>query len=235
MIYRLLILAVLACAASVGPVQADDRQSETVSAVDAYFKLSDQFRLFTTASLTQSLSEGTSDGEFGAYLDLVALRPIILDALFEDLDWERNRYLRGRVGFAFGGIHEGLAQSNGATDKSFVAELTGRYPLSSDFWLVMRGRTDLRELHGDRSNRYRVRLGIEKAYTVLGTRVAPYARAEVLYDTRFDVWNRQIYQIGAEVTLTPRFRIEAYYALQNDTHTSPAHLDRLGLVLKYYR
>ena len=234
--YRLLmILALSICAAFAGPVRADDRQSQTAPEVDAFFKLSDRFRLFTTASLTQSVSEGTSDGELGAYLDVLALRPIIREALFDDLDWERNGYLWGRAGLAFSGIHEGLALSNGYAEKSFVIELTGRYPMSSEFWLVLRVRTDLRELHGDRSNRYRVRLGIEKEYTVLGKTVVPYARVEFLYDTRFGVWNRQEYQTGVEVTLTQRFRIEPYYAFQNDTRTSPAHLDTVGLTLKYYR
>jgi hypothetical protein len=70
---------------------------------------------------------------------------------------------------------------------------------------------------------------------VLGKTIIPYARVEFFYDTRFDALSRQTYQAGVEVALSERFRIESYYAFQNDTRTSPAHLDRLGLVLKYYR
>jgi hypothetical protein len=231
--YRIL-LALSACVALAGPVRADDRQSETVPQLDAYFKLSDDFRLYTTASMTQSVSEGTSDGELGAYLDLLTVKPIILDALLDQLDPERNRYLWGRVGFAFSGIHEGLALSNGYSERALVIEATGRYPLASEFWLLVRVRTDLRELHGDRSNRYRLRFGLEKGYTLLGMTMTPYARVEFLYDTRFDAVTRQIFQAGVEVRLSPQFRIEPYYAFQKDTRTSPAQLDRLGLVLKYY-
>jgi hypothetical protein len=226
--------ALAACVAFAGSVLADDRQSETVPQVDAYFKLSDDFRLYTSASLTQSVSEGTSDGEFGAYLDLLTFKPIILDALLDQLDPERNRYLWGRVGFAFSGIHEGFALSNGFSEKRLLIEATGRYPFSSEFWLVLRAQTELRELSGDRSNRYRVRLGVEKAYTILGMMAVPYVRAEFLYDTRFNALSREIYQAGVEVRLSDRFRIDPYYAVQNDSRTSPAHLDRLGLVLKYY-
>lgn len=232
--YRLFMSTLLTCIALSGPARADDdRQSETVPEINAFFKLSDRFRLFTAASLTQSVSTGTSDGEIGAYLDVLSL-PIIREVLF-NLDWERNQYLWGRVGFAFSGIHEGLALSNGYSEKRFVVELTGRYPMSSYFWLVIRARTDFREFQSDRSNRYRVRLGIEKQYTVLGKAVIPYANAELFYDTRFDALSRQLYQAGVEIELTQRFRIEPYYAFQNDTRTSPAHLDRVGLVLRYSR
>ena len=234
-LYRLLISTLLTCAVFGGPAWAgDSRQSETVPEVDAFFKLSDRFRIYTMASLTQSVSEGTSDGEIGAYLDVLAIRPIIRRPL-ANLDWERNQYLWGRIGFALAGIHEGLALSNGYNEKRLVVELTGRYPMSSDFWLVIRARSDLREIQGDPSARLRVRFGLEKQYTVFGKTVVPYARAEFLYDTRFEALNRQLYTAGAEVELTRRFRIEPYYQFQNDTRTAPAHLDRVGLILKYYR
>ena len=88
---------------------------------------------------------------------------------------------------------------------------------------------------GERSNRYRFRVGVETEYTVLGRKVVPYAHAEILYDTRFDAWSRQIYQVGVEIGLTESLRIEPSYAFQIDTETPPTHLDRVGLSLKYYR
>jgi hypothetical protein len=231
---RRFVMALAVCVAFAGPVPAHERQSETVPQVDAYFKLSEEFRLYTSASLTQSVSEGTSDGGAGVFLDLLTFTPIILDALLDQLDSERNRYLWGRIGVTVSGIHEGFALSNGFSEKSLVIEANGRYPLSSEFWVVFRARTDLRELNGDRSNLYRVRLGVEKSYSVLRMTMIPYARAEFFYDTRFNAVSREIYQTGVEVRLNQRFRIEPYYAFQNDSRTSPARLDRFGLVLKYY-
>lgn len=232
---RPLLLALCACTALSGPALADDeRQSESVSELDAYVRLTDRFRLFASASLTQSLSEGVTDGELGAYLDVLSIKQIFPDRLL-DLDWARNRYLWARVGYSFGGIHEGLRLSNGYSDKTLVAEVSGRYPFSFGFIVVTRGRIDFRTLSGERSNRYRFRLGLEKEYTVLSRPLVPYVRAEFLYDTRFDAWNRQIYQIGAEFGLTDRFKIEAWYAFQIDTGAPPTHLDRVGLGLKYYR
>jgi len=57
--------------------------------------------------MTQSLTEGVSDGELGAYLDVLSIKPIYLERLL-DVDWARNRYVWARVGYGFGGIHEGL-------------------------------------------------------------------------------------------------------------------------------
>jgi hypothetical protein len=230
-----LLLTLLACMTFPTPVFADDeRQSETVPEVNAYIRLSDRFRLFATASVTQSLTEGPTDGEIGAYLDFLSLRPIFRERLF-DIDLARNRYLWGRIGYAIAGIHEGLRLSEGYSETRFVAELSGRYPISRGFWILTRARIDMRTLSGERSNRYRFRLGLEKEYTVLGRALIPYVRAEFLYDTRFDAWNRQIYQIGVEIELTQRFRIEPSYAFQIDTATPPTHLDRVGVVLTYHR
>ena len=230
---RLLIMC--ACASLAGPALADDdRQSETVPELNAYFRLSDRFRLFAAASLTQSLTEGVGDGELGAYLDVLSIKPIFPEQLL-DVDWARNRYVWARLGYAFGGIHEGLQLRDGYSEKQFVAELSGRYPISLGFWVLTRARIDLRTLSGERANRYRVRLGIEKAYTVFGREVIPYIHAEFLYDTRFDAWNRQIYQAGVEIELSQSFRLEPWYAFRIDTAASPTHLDRVGLALKYYR
>jgi uncharacterized protein DUF2490 len=231
--HRLLLSALFACAALVGPARADT-ENETFTEVDGYFKLSDRFRLFTSASLTKSLNEGATDSDLGLYLDVLALRPIFGGRLI-DADVARNRYVWGRIGFAFGGAHEGTDLNVGYKERQFVFELYGRYPISEGFWVESRARFDERTLSGARANRYRVRLGLDKQYTVLGKDVIAYVRTEFLYDTRFNALNQQTYQVGADIELTERFRIEPYYRFQNDTAVEPAHENRFGLVLKYYR
>ena len=202
---------------------------------NVFIRMSDRFRFFGAASLTQSLTEGVTDGELGAYLDVLTLQPDPSEDII-DADWARNRYLWGRIGYAIGGIHEGLHLDQGYSEKRFVLELSARYPVSSSgLFAVSRIRWDARTLDGERSDRYRFRLGVEKEFTVFNRAVVPYANAEFFYDSRFDAWSRQVYQVGIEVELLEHFRLEPYYAFQIDTGTSPTHLDRFGLVLKYYR
>jgi hypothetical protein len=205
-----------------------------VQELNGLFRLSDRFRLFVAASVTQSLSEGKTDGELGAYLDLLSFTPIFSERLF-DTDWTRNRYVWGRVGFAFGGIHEGLELRTGYSEKRYVAELSGRYPVSTSFWLLTRARIDLRELDGERSDRFRLRFGMEKEYTIFGRAVVPYASAEFLYDTRFDRFSRQMYELGVDIQVTTRLYVEPYYVFQIDTEVPPTYVDRAGIVLKYSR
>ena len=84
------------------------------------------------------------------------------------------------------------------------------------------------------SQRYRYRLGVEREVK-MGTMVTvPYAQAEFYYDTRYDSWNRRLYQAGAEIELSRRWRIEPYIARQNDESSTSGNVDRVGLVLKYY-
>jgi hypothetical protein len=233
--HGVLVLALCSCAALANPVQAGgEGQSEFVPELNAYWSFSDRFRLFVAASAIQSLGEGVSDGDLGAYLDVLSIKAIFPGRLL-DIDWARNRYVWARVGYAFGGIHEGVRLRDGYSETQFVTEMSGRYPISPTFWAMTRARLEVRTLSGDRSNRYRFRVGVDAEYTVLGRAAVPYAHAELLYDTRFDAWNRQIYEVGIDIELTQSLHIEPSYAFQIDTAVEPAHVNRLGLSLKYYR
>jgi hypothetical protein len=97
--HRLLLSALVACAAFAGPARADDeRDSEAVAEVNAYIKLSERFRVFTTASMTNSLTESATDHEIGAYLDVLSRNRLFGERLLET-DVARNRDLWGVSAF----------------------------------------------------------------------------------------------------------------------------------------
>jgi hypothetical protein len=64
--------------------------------------------------------------------------------------------------------------------------------------------------------------------------VIPFANAETFYDTRFDTWNRQRYQVGVEVELNRAWRMEPSLYRQNDSRSEPSRVNALGLALKYF-
>ena len=210
---------------------AGDTTREFVPEVNAFVKLSEQTRLYLLGDLTRNLTNDTTEGEAGAHLDFT-LKPVLRPHLSE-ANWQRDRYLWTRVGYVVLSSPEN--RGNGPSERRGILEITGRFPLASEVWLVNRGRVDLRNVEGETSQRYRLRLGIEREFTAGGVVIVPYAQAEAFYDTRFDTWNRQLYQFGAEIEVSKQWRIEPYFARQNDTHSSPAHVNRFGLVLKYYR
>jgi hypothetical protein len=225
------VLAVMLGLLAIGaaPAGAGDHQLELVPEVNAFFKLSDRLRLFFLGALTQGPTESVTAAEAGAYLD-ITLVPILRRRLREG-DWEREHYLWIRLGHNVSGPLDGR---DGGVEHRGVLEGTARAPLPQDLWLVNRVRVDLRDLDGEFSARLRYRLGIERTFAVGNFALTPYAQAEVFYDTRFGTFNRQLYQGGVEVELTKHWRIEPYYARQEDQRSSPGHVDRVGLVLKLY-
>ncbi|MBE0625213.1 MAG: DUF2490 domain-containing protein [Burkholderiales bacterium] len=229
--YVLHFLALLACAVLVAPARAEERQREFVPELNAYASFSDRTRLFLLADLTRNLTADTSESEFGAHLDYT-LKPYFRPEL-RDANWERNRYFWTRIGYLQLGTPD--KARTGPTERRVILELTGRMPLAQEVWLVHRGRVDLRDIGGESSQRYRYRLGIEREIKMGGIVTVPYAQAEFFYDTRYDSWNRQLYQAGAEIELSKRWRIEPYLAVQNDNRSTSGNVNRAGLVLKYYR
>lgn len=210
---------------------AADRGSELVPEFNAFVKLSDRTRLYLLGDLTISRPGDTTEAEVGAHLDFT-LVPVLRPALRE-ADWVRERYLWTRVGYVVLGSPDGSA--SGPTERRGIVELTGRVELPNVVWLVNRARLDLRDIDSQSSQRYRLRIGIEREFLVDGVVLVPYAQAETFYDTRYDTWNRQLYQAGVEVELSKTWRIEPYVARQNDSRSASANVDRFGLVLKYYR
>jgi len=62
----------------------------------------------------------------------------------------------------------------------------------------------------------------------------PYVGAEVLYDTRYDAWSQQRYEVGIEILLSDRWRLEPHYLRQDDQRSQPAHVNAFGLILKHH-
>ena len=225
------LLATLAVFAALWqPARAEDHQEEFVPELNVFIKLSNQVRLFLLGDVTQGFSPGFTDGEFGAHLDFT-LKPILRREL-RHADWERSRYLWMRVGYVIAGDLDG--REDGDTTQMLLLETTARLALPGQFWLVNRARVDFRDTDGESSQRYRLRVGIEREFNVRGVIMVPYAQAEIFYDTRFDSWNRQLYQAGVEIELNKHWRIEPYFARQNDSRSASGNVNRLGLVLKSY-
>ena len=230
-------VAALACAAL--PARAAER-NEFWPELDVYVPLGERMRLFaavaaTRAEETQNGAQATQyqDLTAGVHLD-VTLVPILRKELAQ-ADWQRNRYLWMRVGYRYGRSIGDSEQDDRFREQRGIFELTGRtQPLAGGLEFVGRFRWDAREVNDQHSNRYRLRLTVEKSLRVDGRAVVPFANAEAFYDTRFDTWNRQRYQAGAEVELGRHWRLEPSLIRQNDSRSQPAHVNALALAFKYF-
>ena len=54
----------------------------------------------------------------------------------------------------------------------------------------------MRNINGDWSERYRVRVGAEWETEAWSHPIVPYANVEIFYDTRYNKWSRALYQAG---------------------------------------
>jgi hypothetical protein len=225
-----LLFSLIFIAALLQPARAEDHHSELVPELNVFIKLNKQVRLYLLGDITQGLSPSFTDGEFGAHLDFT-LKPILRRTLRSG-NWERERYLWVRAGYV--GSTDVDDRDDGSTTHMMLLEMTGRFELPWEVWLVNRARVDFRDIDGERSQRYRLRVGIEREFTVCRVVMVPYVQAETFYDSRFDTFNRQLYQAGVEIELNKHWRIEPYVARQNDSRSPSGNLNRIGLVLKSY-
>jgi hypothetical protein len=215
------------------PSWAIGRDVEFVPEVNAFVKLSDVARLYFDSQVTTAQPQGVTEAEFGAHVD-ITLTPILRRKLRE-ADWERDRYLWARVGYEIFGSPDD--QGKGPTEKRVMTELTGQAPLWSawNIWLASRVRIDFRDIGGSFSKRYRYRLGIQQEIDIgSGRSLVPYLQGEILYDTRYNAWNRRIYQAGLEIKMAKDWRIEPYVSRQFDSRSTSSNVDQVGLQFKFY-
>jgi hypothetical protein len=64
--------------------------------------------------------------------------------------------------------------------------------------------------------------------------VTPWVQAEAFYDTRYQGWARQLYQVGAEIGITQHLRVEPSLARQVDRLPDPSGLWAVALVGRWY-
>ena len=130
-----------------------------------------------------------------------------------------------------------LKSSDGSTsvaEDRIQAALYAKTELTAEVWLEARVRSDLRWIGGDFSSRQRVRLEVNREFTVQAHSVVPYLQVEGFYDTRYHGLSRMLYQPGAEIALDPQFRLELYLARQDDRLPRRESLNAFGIVAKWY-
>ncbi|HVY05655.1 MAG TPA: DUF2490 domain-containing protein [Burkholderiales bacterium] len=213
-------------------------QHEFWPELDGYFKLDDRARVFAAAASTHAqesdLQNGnwqTTDAQASVALDYT-LKPLFRTAL-GDQDWERNRYLWLRVGYTRVGNFDDDGNKSYNENRG-VFEIRSHQPVLEDWGLDARLRWEARDIDDRYSNRYRVRLHVEREIVYDGHALAPYVEAEVFYDTRYDTWNRHTFQAGVDIPLGRSWRIEPYLVYQDDNRSQSQYVSAFGLTLKFY-
>ncbi len=195
-----------------------------------YYQLRPQTRLYLDSAYAADPQSNIQTLDLVVALD-ISIKPILREKL-RTLDWQRSRYFWMRTGYTrVAKAENGTRQS--PEDRLFV-QLTAKAVLPAEIGLEGRSRVDLRWIGGDYSERYRLRVEVNREFQVHERTILPYFNVEWFYDTRYEGWSRKLYQAGGEFTVSSHFRYEVYLARQHDHLPTESGVGALGLMAKWY-
>ncbi len=233
---RRLFVALFSTALFAGPARADDPW-EFWPELNLYKGLGPETRLFFLGSYSEGRESEYRMLDAGVFLDVTFepfLRAHYIPDWHSDQDWRKKRYLWIRVGY------DHLAKVSTASGTAAEPENRGilavlfRVYFPAEILLETRLRVDFRWIGSEYSNRYRPRFELNRDFPLFGTVANVYVQAEFFYDTRYDGWARQLYQVGAEITLSNHFRIEPFVARQLDPLPSASGVYGAGVVARWF-
>ena len=210
--------------------QEPTTRNELWPEINVYITLKPKLRLFLLETVSKAVEDGeifqaqAFESQFGVHVDYLPNKHIIL----------RTGY---RYGWSTG--------DDSYREHRLLTEQTFRKLLPGDLLLSDRNREDFRFLKGDFSFRYRNRVTIEREFQLKKHPVTPYVSGEIFYDTRYQIWNRNRLTVGVQTSLrkgpilkllVPKRQIilEMYYTHQNDSRSSPSHVNGFGTVLAFH-
>ena len=212
-------------------------RNEVWPSVEVYINVKRKVRLYLLGTVSKAIEDGelfnaqSYEAQIGAHVDYIPNKHFILRAGY-------------RYGRAIGDNDDGFREHR------LLSEQILRKLLPGDLLLTDRNREDFRFITGDFSFRYRNRVMIEREFQInlplLRRRTfTPYVSGEISFDTRFGIWNRNRYAVGLVQslrrgpvlrTLLPKrgINLDIYLMRQNDSRSSPAHVNALGAGLVFH-
>lgn len=207
-------------------LEAQATQTQWLPEVDTYLTLSARLRVSLFAQRTDD-GDTYDSLQVGPNLD-ITLRSLRGKRQTQGNDSSKRKFLTFRAGYRY--VHN----SGKADEQRGILELTPRYYLPGSLLLSDRNRADLRDISGVFSWRYRNRGTLERDFRIGRLALTPYLRGELYYDSRYGVWNKNSYGFGVIFPAGRHLELEPYFQHENDSRSSPAHVNALGFKLSLY-
>ena len=211
---------------------AQDVNDEFWAEVNGYLRLNEVTRLLLRTSFSADDETRTWQGDFGVHFDF-ALHPVFRRELSDGEDVFNKRFLSFLAGYRY---ITSLGSGTHYLEHRWLVEMTSRFPAPRKLVLIDRHRGEMRFMSSKGfSTRYRNKLQVERDFRPGGGfGFTPYAYGELYYDTRYDKWNRNRYAIGMRFPARHHFVPELYFLHQNDSESSPQHLNAFGVTFNLY-
>jgi hypothetical protein len=228
---RNLALCLLAGGQLTIPAAAQSTGDELRPELGFYIQQGPLLRVELVDSFRGPQSSQDWQGEFAFYV-ATALKPVFRQELREQPDVYKNKYLVLRAGYRY---QTSLTNASSASESRGILELTSRYMLPWQLVISDRNRGEFRFIEGQPfSTRYRNRLRLERDVHYHSLSCTPYVYDEIFYDTRYDQLTPKLYALGAEFPVGLHVILEPYYLRQNGSHSTPPHINAVGIKLNLY-
>jgi hypothetical protein len=146
-----------------------------------------------------------------------------------DLDSSKSRPLVLSIGYRY------LASPDSPSVNRMEPEALLHLPIKWRILISDRNRADLDWSNHNFTWRYRNRLTVEHRITIHSHHPAPYASAEVFYESKYAKWSTTALYAGCLFPVGKHVEFDAYYEHENNTGKSPnQQINSAGLVLNLY-
>jgi hypothetical protein len=219
------LLLLLRCSS----VCAQTSTTEFLPEIDANFKLNSDVRLLLQAKETREGGDPTQ-GEFGPSIEFY-LKPLfnLQKITAFDLDPSKSRTVIFSVGYRY------LPTRNKPSVSRMEPVLTFHFPMKGQILITDRNRGDLDWSKGSFTWRYRNRLTLERRVTIGSYHPAPYASAEVFYQSKYSKWSSTNLYAGCLFPVGKHIQFDPYYEHENNTGKRPnQQVNAAGLALNLF-
>jgi hypothetical protein len=211
------------------PARAQTSTTEFLPEIDSNFRLNSNVRLIFQAKQTREGGDPTQ-AEVGPTIEFY-LKPLLKlkNVTLFDLDDAKSRPLLLAVGYR-------VVRSPGKpTINRLEPVLTFHIPITARILISDRNRGDLDWSNGKFTWRYRNRITAERRFTISNYHPAPYASAEVFYQSKYGKWSSTNLYAGCLLPAGNHVEFNPYYEHENNTGPHPhQQVNAVGLILSLF-
>jgi hypothetical protein len=211
------------------PAFAQNSTTEFLPEIDANFKLNSYVRFIFQAKETREGGDPTQ-AEIGPSIEFY-LKPLLKlkHVTLFDLDDAKSRPLVLAAGYRV------VPTPGKPTVNRMEPVLTFHVPITARILITDRNRADLDWSPGKFVWRYRNRLTAERRFAIKDYHPAPYASAELFYESQYSKISSTNLYAGCLLPVNKHIEFDPYYEHENNTGKRPnQQVNAIGLILDLF-
>ncbi|SFU02147.1 Protein of unknown function [Algoriphagus locisalis] len=231
-LFVILIYASLAWQSSFAQTDttAIENQQEVWPELNVYYRINDNFRIFSTLSGTKESSSSYSEGAYSIYLDYFGLKAPISKLNFVGREEQFRFRLRG--GYLYSRTPPTVEDEIKSHTIRFQTSNT--FSMSPKFRAYYKGKLDMVISNGDFNARYIPHLRLERDFKTEYLTFSGYTFVERYLDFQGRDLDRTRVAAGANLRVSKIIDFEIYYLYQFKNKANVPNVIAIGSRLKFY-